>query len=87
MFGIQQLISNGDEWTRETNSGRLVNVFHLSQPEPEVLVVGQSWDSDKVLTFGKLANIRRQYPVADTDAQIGFRIVLQPESEAPTTTP
>ena len=87
VFGIRQLISNGEEWTRETNSGRLLNVFELPLPEPEVLVVGQSWDSDQILTFGKFTSIRRQYPLADTDAQIGFRIVLQPETKPAIPTP
>ena len=79
IYGIRELVSNGDEWTCQENDGTLVSVYNLPQLPPKVLVVGRPIDTDTVLTFGRMAEYRRVFEISDAAAQIGFRVVLLPE--------
>lgn len=76
--GVRQLISNGFEWTRVDGDNRPVELFSIPGAEPQVLVVGQSWDHFKVPTLSDLANYKRSQGAwqAAPDKAIGFRVVF-----------
>jgi formylglycine-generating enzyme required for sulfatase activity len=80
IHGVHQLVSNGYEWTREAKNVEPFNLFDRQTLTPQMVVVGQSWDMQTVLTYaGIAAGTRNSHPWHDSKAGIGFRVVLEPK--------
>lgn len=75
--GVRQLLSNGSEWTREKTDESLVDIYTRPTIEPWIRVVGQSWDGKSEIA--EVLQGRSASKWTDTNAAIGFRIVLEPK--------
>jgi serine/threonine protein kinase len=78
-YGIHQLVSNGLEWTGETDEGRRLSLAQNPGTEYFVRLVGQGWESPVVLTYKRIRDKRKFDKWTETDqVMAGFRIVLEP---------
>jgi hypothetical protein len=80
LSSVQELISNGLEWTRDWIIGEEFDPFAAPQINSSLRVVGESWDSSHVTTFEEIRTRqgRQSYPWHDAKTGITFRIVLEP---------
>lgn len=76
--GVQQLQSNGIEWTRERQDHSSVDIYTRPTTPPPIQTVGQSWDSEPSESDSIFQTLR-SYAWTNTKAGIGFRIVLEPK--------
>ena len=78
--GIHQLISNGQEWLGESDTGQPLHVADLPDGATQVRTVGLGAIDTNIRTFQDNELIGAQSLVSeDGDAAIGFRIVLKPQ--------
>jgi formylglycine-generating enzyme required for sulfatase activity len=78
VYGCRQLAGNGKEWTRSVhdNNKDEIPLQQMSGARP-VLVCGQSYAAREPLRFNNIAELEDK-PCSESDAEISFRIVLEP---------
>jgi hypothetical protein len=77
-FGIHQLLSNGEEWTGETQFGGRMDLLRLPSTKHKARLVGWPWWYLSVLTFDALSDQDRAVDWDRWEQYAGFRLVLEP---------
>ncbi len=79
-FGINQLLSNGFEWTGEDDAvtGRRLSLFQRSATEHYAVLVGQTWEVGEVITLDSLSGRRQSQRWNKWQQYASFRVVLEP---------
>lgn len=79
VYGIHQLVSNGLEWSRESEDGKLLKRFDVLLTPPYANLFGQEWGAAERLSYTRIRETKKLSKWTETtDPTAGFRIVLEP---------